>query len=141
MPISADVLRKILFFSKFKDEEELQAFVQAGNWAKHVNGDIIYRMGEPARKIYINVSGKVRINRNQKNLAVLGTGEVFGEVGPILGLDRTVNAVAVGDTILFEFNKAVLDNTPVETRCELILYLYTVTTRRFVESTRKLSAS
>jgi CRP-like cAMP-binding protein len=140
MPIKSEVLRKIPFFSIFKNEAELQAFVQAGNWAKHSSGDMIYRIGEPARKIYVIVSGKVRIIRHQKNLATLGLGEVFGEIGPLLELERTVNAVAAGDTILFEFDKGVLDRASLETRCELIQHLYIVTTRRFVETTRRISA-
>lgn len=134
-----ELLRKISFFSLFRDDAMLESFVREGHWAKHGSGGVVYRVGDPAHKVFVIASGKIRITRNNKNLTALGVGDVFGEVGPLLGIERTVNAVSVGDSVLFEFNKAQLDNAPIEVRYELMKYLYVVSTKRFVETTRKLS--
>ena len=134
-----ELLRKIPFFSCFPDDAKLEAFINEGLWTKLGSGGVVYRVGDTAHKIYIVLSGKIRIARNNKELTTLRPGEVFGEVGPFLDISRTVTAVSVGDSVLFEFEKTALDRTPIETRYEIMKYLYVATTRRFVETTRKIT--
>jgi CRP-like cAMP-binding protein len=134
-----ELLRKISFFSNFPDDVTLEAFVNEGHWAKLGSGGVVYRIGDSANKIYIVLGGKIRITRNNRNLATLGPGDIFGAVGPFLDIARTVTAVSVGDSILFEFEKAVLDRVPLEIRYSIMKFLYIVTTRRFVETTRKIT--
>jgi CRP-like cAMP-binding protein len=134
-----ELLRKIPFFSAFPDDASLETFVNEGHWTKLGSGSVVYRVGDSANKIYIVLGGKIRITRNNSNLTTLGPGDIFGEVGPFLDIARTVTAVSVGDSILFEFEKALLDRVPLEIRYELMKFLYIVTTRRFVETTRKIT--
>ncbi|MBI4806906.1 MAG: cyclic nucleotide-binding domain-containing protein [Desulfovibrio sp.] len=134
-----ELLRKIPFFSAFPDDATLEAFVNEGHWAKLGSGSVVYRVGDSANKIYIVLGGKIRITRNNKVLTTLGPGDIFGEVGPFLNIARTVTAVSMGDAILFEFEKAVLDRVPIEIRYNIMKFLYIITTKRFVETTRKIT--
>ena len=134
-----ELLRKIPFFSCFPDEASLASFVSDGQWSKVGSGGLVYRVGDAATKRYVVLSGKIRITRNTSSLTTLGPGDVFGEVGPLLDIARTVTAVSLGDSILFEFDQVALDRVPIEIRYEILKFLYTVTTKRLVETTRKIT--
>lgn len=137
MDSKIELLRKIPFFSCFPDDAVLASFIKVGNFTRLASGSVVYRTGDAAHKLYVVVGGKVRLTRNNKVLANLGPGEVFGEVAPFLDIERTVTAVSLGDSILFEFEKTELEHTPVEIRYELLKFLYVTSMRRFVDSTRK----
>lgn len=137
MDSKIELLRKIPFFSCFPDDASLASFIQVGNFSKLSSGSTVYRTGDAAHKLYVVVSGKIRITRNNKVLASLGHGEVFGEVAPFLDSERTVTAVSAGDSILFEFEKTELEHTPLPIRYEILKFLYVSSMRRFVETVRK----
>jgi CRP-like cAMP-binding protein len=141
MPIQLETLRRIPFFSLFPDDIELREFLATGKWSKFTRGATIYRVGDPAQNIYVIAQGRACINRNKKNLGTLGPGDIFGEIAPLLDLHRTVNVVAAADTILFEFSLSALERVKLETRHTLLKHFYTVTTRRFVETTRKITGA
>ena len=65
-------------------------------------GDVIFRQGEYAATMYDICSGSVGIyadyqTQEEKQLAVLPTGEVFGEMGLIECYPRSATAVAMED--------------------------------------------
>lgn len=68
------------------------------------DGELIYRMGDPADGVYRVRSGGVRLQRNgaadQPETPYLGAGEVFGDDGFLTGETRETDAVAVGDTLV-----------------------------------------
>lgn len=65
------------------------------------DGQVIFSQGDPAADMYVIVSGLVRIERESGGqsveLAMLGPGEFFGEMGLFAPGPRTASAVAVGD--------------------------------------------
>lgn len=140
MPAKLELIRKIPFFATcFTEDAALERFVQEGHWTKLASGGTVYRVGDTANRVYVVLSGKIRITKNNKTLTVLGPGELFGEVGPFLNVARTVTAVSAGDSILFEFEKASLDHASIEIRYAVMRYLYLTTLKRFVETTRKIT--
>ena len=49
-------------------------------------GDVIYKIGEPSKKLYLIHSGTVSIRtRHGLEVGVLQDGEIFGEVGRVIG--------------------------------------------------------
>ena len=73
-------------------------------------GTIIYRQGDPGDRFYIIQSGKVKVFRQDSDgvetgLAVLGTGESFGETGLLTGETRSVNVEAIEETRLMVLSK------------------------------------
>tara|TARA_B100000287_G_scaffold213536_1_gene201560 strand:- start:98 stop:484 length:387 start_codon:yes stop_codon:yes gene_type:complete len=74
----------------------------AGNLANFSQGDNIYSIDEKSDFVYLIHSGQVGIySRHGLELGSLGEGEIFGEVGRVIGTLRTVNARAKTDCKVF----------------------------------------
>jgi uncharacterized protein (TIGR02266 family) len=77
------------------------------------DGEIIFKEGSSGDWVYAVISGSVEISKTvggeKAVLAVLGQGEVFGELGFIGGIKRTATARAVGDTTLGVLDRFVMD--------------------------------
>ena len=74
----------------------------AGNLANFSKGDSIYSIDEKSDFVYLIHSGQVGIySRHGLELGSLGEGEIFGEVGRLIGTLRTVNARAKTDCKVF----------------------------------------
>lgn len=73
-----------------------------GNLANFSKGDSIYSIDEKSDLVYLIHSGQVGIySRHGLELGSLGEGEIFGEVGRVIGTLRTVNARAKTDCKVF----------------------------------------
>ena len=73
-----------------------------GNLANFSKGDNIYSIDEKSDFVYLIHSGQVGIySRHGLELGSLGEGEIFGEVGRVIGTLRTVNARAKTDGKVF----------------------------------------
>ena len=73
-----------------------------GNLANFSKGDSIYSIDEKSDFVYLIHSGQVGIySRHGLELGSLGEGEIFGEVGRLIGTLRTVNARAKTDCKVF----------------------------------------
>ena len=76
---------------------------------KFDEGEIVYSLGDDAKNIYLIHSGHVSIrSKHGLELGLLGPGEIFGEVGRVIGSPRTVTAKAKTDCILYEIEWAKL---------------------------------
>lgn len=76
---------------------------------------IVFRQGDVAENFYLVSSGKVRAfvrhdNRNERDLAVRGPGEYFGEIALLTGESRTATIEALEETELIVFPKEVFDS-------------------------------
>ena len=70
---------------------------------KFDEGDIVYSLGDEAKNVYLIHSGHVSIrSKHGLELGLLGPGEIFGEVGRVIGSPRTVTAKAKTSCILYE---------------------------------------
>ena len=91
----------------------------AGNLANFSKGDSIYSIDEKSDFVYLIHSGQVGIySRHGLELGSLGEGEIFGEVGRVIGTLRTVNARAKTDCKVFliewaKINKKLESADPV----------------------------
>ena len=73
-----------------------------GNLVNFSKGDNIYSIDEKSDFVYLIHSGQVGIySRHGLELGSLGEGEIFGEVGRVIGTLRTVNARAKTDCKVF----------------------------------------
>ena len=79
------------------------------NQIKFSKGKKIYSKGDAAHFAYYVHSGKVNIySPGGLLLGKIGEGEIFGEVGRVIGSPRTVTAKAKTDCILYEIEWAKL---------------------------------
>ena len=104
---------------KFRDEgEPIRTELAAG--------DELFVQGSRGTRIYVIESGDISIVRtdevgNDIELAVLGPGEHFGEMGPLFGLPRSANARAATDTVVVGYTVEQFRNhVGVERLSELI---------------------
>src|SRR5947209_7450659 len=74
------------------------------------SGEVLLREGDPPGAIYVILGGRLRVLRGEPavELAVLSTGEVIGELGPILNRPRSASVQAVDEARVLEIVPAEL---------------------------------
>lgn len=99
-----DVLSGLPLFAALDDDAgaALRVAMKHEHFAR---GDIVFDEGDPGDKLYAVVEGKIKLARTapdgRENLqAVLGPGEMFGELSLFDPKPRTAGAVAVTDSVL-----------------------------------------
>jgi len=91
-----DQLRSIELFAHLKDNA-LDLLGQLASEESHPSGSMVFRQGETGDKLYLILEGKVRISREvpgmgEEALAVLGPGQVFGEMALLDESPRSADA-------------------------------------------------
>lgn len=71
-------------------------------------GETIIREGDVGTSMFILVEGRVRVHRQQKEVAILGNREVFGELAALDPEPRSASITALEETVLFELDGAAL---------------------------------
>ena len=99
-----DVLGNLPLFAALDDDADT-ALRGAMRHEQFARGDVIFDEGDAGDKLYAVIEGKVKLARTapdgRENLqAVLGPGEMFGELSLFDPKPRTAGAVAVTDTVL-----------------------------------------
>ncbi|MBK7583490.1 MAG: cyclic nucleotide-binding domain-containing protein [Myxococcales bacterium] len=89
-------LRKVALFSGLKTEA-LELIAKVATEERHATGTKIFQHGDAGDKLYLIMEGKVRISREvpgmgEEALAVLGAGEVFGEMALLDESPRSADA-------------------------------------------------
>jgi hypothetical protein len=81
------------------------------------HGDVIVKAGDGGRSMGFVLQGAVQVEEGSRLAAVLGEGELFGEMALVLGATRAANVVAIGDdTRLLLLSQTCLDRltTPAD---------------------------
>jgi len=112
------ILEGIDFFSGFS-KEELATLLNTGEWAKTPSGKTIISKGDLDLYMYVLVQGEVEVVLEEKVLAVLHTGDTFGEFG-LMGIKRTANVVTRTECMLLGFNAEQLKMLPTELQIKFL---------------------
>lgn len=116
MQLNRDIFEKlkenVVFFKNFNDGELLGVLKSTVREVFNDN-EIVFKEGTRGDKMYIIISGGVRIGRpigrkEEEVLARLQTGQLFGEMGPIDQSPRSARATAEGETVLLSLREAIL---------------------------------
>jgi CRP/FNR family cyclic AMP-dependent transcriptional regulator len=91
-----DQLQKIALFAGLKPQA-LALIAKVASEESHATGTKIFQHGDAGDKLYLILEGKVRISREvpgmgEEALAVLGPGEVFGEMALLDESPRSADA-------------------------------------------------
>src|SRR5215472_2601178 len=91
-----DRLGRVPFFQGLT-REALELIAQVTSEEAHATGTKLFQYGDPGDKLFIILEGKVRISRElagmgEEALAVLGPGEVFGEMSLLDESPRSADA-------------------------------------------------
>jgi CRP/FNR family cyclic AMP-dependent transcriptional regulator len=93
-----DLLKKTAIFADL-DDGELQRVAEICKEAKFASQAPIFKEGEPGNRLYVIVTGEVRISRTvpgagEEALAVLKPGSCFGEMSVFDRSERSTDAIA-----------------------------------------------
>jgi len=98
------VVRQAPLFAAL-DDEAAQALLATMTRTELARGEMLFHEGDPGDRLYVIVEGKVKLGRasgdgRENLLAVLGPGEMFGELSLFDPGPRNATAAAVADTVL-----------------------------------------
>ena len=101
-PVDNDVLRQAPLFSAL-DDEAATALRASMSDAKLRRGDVLFHEGDAGDRLYIVMDGKVKLGRTSSDgrenlLAILGPGQMFGELSLFDPGPRSATVTAVTDT-------------------------------------------
>ena len=102
-----NVLKSLEIFRAIPEEHlgELASILKEKNVT---GGELIIREGELGTSMFIIVDGRVRVHRQEKELAVLEYGDVFGELAALDPEPRSASVTAMCVSFLFELEGAAL---------------------------------
>ncbi len=111
--VSAELLRKYDFFGGMTDGH-LEDLASIATQETHDEGAVIYRLGEPATKLYIVMTGKIVMTMDsnmgpnrppmQVNVDFLTKGEAMGWSSVMEPYIYTLGALSMGKTQLIAFD-------------------------------------
>ena len=108
-----DVVRQAPLFAAL-DDEAAQALRSTMTRVEVPRGEAIFHEGDPGDRLYVIVEGKIKLGRasgdgRENLLAVLGPGEMFGELSLFDPGPRNAAGTAVADTVLLGMGTDDLD--------------------------------
>ncbi|MDJ0785938.1 MAG: Crp/Fnr family transcriptional regulator [Myxococcota bacterium] len=106
-------------------------------------GDVLYDEGERGDRLYVIQAGQMDMSRahagGRKLVARLGPGELFGEMGVLLGRPRTQRAEAASDVRLLEIDPVTFEGMCVE-QPEIAIRVIQRLAARAIDLEQRLSA-
>lgn len=113
-------LRGTILFTEL-DDEQLEHIAAAGSVMSLQRGVVLFEEGDEPGEFYLVLSGRVAIAQESGDgreslLAVLGSGELFGEMGFLDGYNRSAQARALEESqvlmVPYEELRRLYENTP-----------------------------
>jgi CRP-like cAMP-binding protein len=102
--VDEDVVRQAPLFAAL-DDEAAAALRATMTRVEVARSEILFHEGDPGDRLYVIVDGKVKLGRasgdgRENLLAILGPGEMFGELSLFDPGPRNATATAIADTVL-----------------------------------------
>ncbi len=99
-------MRKVLLILGQLWDEDVEWLAKTGRRAAIPAGQILIEQGRPTERIFLVLDGKVGINlHNVGEIAVLGSGEILGEMSLIDSRPPAATAIAKTDVAVLELSK------------------------------------
>ena len=115
------LLRELPLFRTFS-EASLRELIPSVVEEPIAGGEFLFRQGEAGTSLYVVVDGEIEILKDERTLAVLSAGALFGEMAAYLG-KRTADARARRDTTLYRIDGEVLKEFLLEHSAESARFL------------------
>jgi CRP/FNR family cyclic AMP-dependent transcriptional regulator len=109
MPCEATMLAEVELFEHLNEDDRI-SLAEAIDVRELVAGDTLFKAGEPGEALYVVRSGEIELfikdTAGQRiALAIVGAGEMFGELALLDRGPRTATAIAMGDSVLLELDR------------------------------------
>lgn len=114
MNVPVEPLQQVALFHGLKPAA-LQLLAAISTEESYAKGSYLFRHGDSGERMYLILEGKVRISRNvsgvgEEALAVLGPGEVFGEMALLDESPRSADAIVHEKCRLLSISKDAFDD-------------------------------
>jgi len=107
-----EYINQILYFSKLR---------------KYDVDEVIISEGATDRWVYVLLSGKVKVAKHEKEIAMIDKiGDIFGELAIIDKSPRSASVRAIEETVCLAFDAGVLDDVKPQDPAGFYLILYRV---------------
>ncbi len=117
-------VRRIPALSGFSDEDLID-FLKMSKIRRYTDGEKICRQGHVDNWVYFLLQGKVRVEKNEKELALLERrGEIFGEMGLVDGSPRSATVKALTTVVCLATDTDLLEKLEGETKIRFGYALY-----------------
>ncbi len=91
------------------EPEEVARLIEMSPVISCAAGDRIVGQDLAERSVFVVLDGAVEVMRDGKSVALMTRGAVFGEIAFLLGIDRTADVIAVGDTKVIALRERALN--------------------------------
>jgi CRP-like cAMP-binding protein len=122
------LIKDVPFFDCFT-HDEIAILLEKCSWLKELPGNRIITTGEVDFRMFILIMGRAQVILNEKVLAVLSAGDVFGEVGLLGGL-RTADVEAQTECLMLTFEADHLNDLPIELQLKFLKRIFAVMVAR-----------
>ena len=141
--VTTSVLKSVPMFAAF-GEDQLRALAPAVMRRDAPRGSVIMAEGDRVDSLYIVVSGRLKVMMGEADgkemiLAIIGPGEIFGEMGLIDDGPRSASVIAIEPCELLVVTKRLFKKCLVE-NAEVALAVLRVVVRRLREADRKMGS-
>jgi non-specific serine/threonine protein kinase len=135
-----NALRKLPFFVEFEDVE-IWELLRISSWRQLDENTLLMREGEQDRRFGVIIEGEVEVSVTGKRIAVLGPGEVVGEMAYLDTYDGRRCATVVSTTRLtyLDVSPQALDLASEEIVEHFQKRLTSVAMKRLAETDRRLA--
>lgn len=106
-----DYVHSVPFFESF-ERVHVKQILQASSIIKFPRGRVMVAEGDIDDSFFIILSGRAAVKKGDRNIAVIGRGECFGEMSYLSGEARAASVIADTDCILMKISATLLDKSP-----------------------------
>jgi len=140
--VDDQVVRKAPLFAAL-DDEQAAALLASMTTVELRRGETLFSEGEPGDRLYVITNGKIKLGRSSVDgrenlLAVLGPGEMFGELSLFDPGPRTATGTAVSDATMVALGHEDLRNW-LSTRPDVAQHLLRALARRLRRTNEALA--
>lgn len=103
-------LKKVAIFNELT-EEEIHDLMELLVEVKLKKDEVLFKEGDEGKALYVIYAGEIQVSKNikdikEKVLAILGSGNIVGEMALLETQKRSATAVANSDSILLEITRS-----------------------------------
>ena len=140
-----DKVRRIAFFSDFSDADLLR-LLKICHTRKYSSGEQVFRQGEKGDRLYVLVGGEVNLIKHfddgqERLLATMKPGDVFGEMAVVDEEPRSADAVAASPAMVIEVHDQLLNDLNDTLALKLFRKFAILVTKKLRDFTRASAAS
>ncbi len=112
------IINRLSFFNSFTADEKRQMVSDDAHFRVYNQGEMLICQGSSDQSLFIILTGTVEITEGSGEtiLAVIGAGDIFGEMAFLTDTRRTANVIARESVIALKLDRVLFEQLPPEIR-------------------------